>query len=603
MSLSHAIAERAARLATVARTDARGGGDLSCCRRGIRNCILVAFALVRSSAATEAVPGLPIDPKMSFFVTSVGVDGSADFGGLAGADRHCRELAAASGFGARDWRAYLSLAPVGGLPGVDARDRIGRGPWFNARGERIADSLDTLFGGRDRIDRRTALDETGAAVPGSDHDILTGSDAEGRLAYAFGVPATCVNWTSRTDGHAMMGHHDRFLDRGTRFPRWRRSWTAAHPSRGCDAARIRQTGSAGRFYCFAADSAPERPSNGIADSGSLSFRRGVNLAHWLSANYLPDAPYAADWMGDEDVDWIAENGFDHIRVRVAGDLWIGPDGELLEERIAPFDRLLLRARERGLGVVLTMFSMPGYHHGLLGAPPPGDASSPFTDPEALYDHEYVWWKVARRFANEGVGLRFELLHRPRAPEEASMRRYNEALLAAVRESNPMRVIYLTSREMNLDTLAEVMQSDKIAEDWNVALAFEFNEPTEFTRQFDEQLPLVHFPSATPDAEAEDPNAGSGQVEANTPSTVAQLIERLDRFAAKASQSAWGRELYLAEFGVYRRADDESTKVYLRAVRDAAERHGWSWSVYDYNSGCAVRDGEGRPTRSWRALFE
>lgn len=549
--------------------------------------VLVALVLAPSLSAAETGPRVPVDPRMSFFVTSSSVDGSGDLGGLAGADRRCQELATAAGAGGRNWRAFLSSAPEGDRPGVDARDRIGRGPWYNAKGERIADGLDDLFGGRDQIDRRTALDEAGSAVPSNAHDILTGSDSEGRLAHAYGAPATCSNWTSRTDGHAMMGHHDRFLDRGDRFTRWRRSWTAAHPSRGCDAERIRQTGSSGRFYCFAADSDPAEPAHSatrpIPATGPFTFRRGVNLAHWLSANYLPEATYAADWMSEEDVSWISEHGFDHLRVRVAGDLWIGPDGELVEEKIAPFDRLLRLATQHGLGVILTMFSLPGYHHGLLGAPPPADSSSPFSDPETFYDHEYLWWKVARRFAHEGDGLRFELLHRPRAPEAALMQRYNEALLAAIRESHPTRLVYLTSRGMDIDTLSEVMDSERVAEDWNVALAFEFKEPAAFTLQFDEDRPLVRFPDGA--------------------STVAGLTERLDTFAAAAKRFAWGREVYLAEFGVYQRADDESATVYLRAVRDAAERHGWAWSVYDYNSGCAVRDDAGQPTRVWRALFE
>lgn len=578
--------------------------------RGLVLLALVLFTPRLSHAAEPTASPLagvspdcgPATPRLSFFVTSVGVDGSGDLGGLTGADRHCRKLAAAVGAGDREWRAYLSTAPAGDQPGVDARDRIGPGPWFNARGEQIAPNLDDLFGGRERIDRRTALDETGSAVPRSVHDMLTGSDPDGRLAYAYGHPATCANWTSRGDGHAMMGHHDRFLDRGNRFPRWRRSWTAAHPSRGCDAQSIQRTGSSGRFYCFASDPAPEVAPRAVTEARTFTFRRGVNLAHWLSANYLPDAPYAAPWMSAEDVAWIADHGFDHVRVRVAGDLWIGPDGDLVAERIAPFDEFLRLAHRHGLGVVLTMFSLPGYHHGVLGEPPPADRSSPFSDLETFYDHEYVWWLVARRFAPEGNGLRFELLHRPQAPDAAAMQRYNEALLAAIRESNPTRVVYLTSRGMNIDTLAEVMDSDRIANDWNLALGFEFNEPTDFTRQFAENRPLVRFPGVVPDLGVGVPETDPDRATSGTEWTVAKLAERLDEFAEAARGFAWGRELYLAEFGVYQRADDASAAAYLEAVHDAARRHGWSWAVYDYNSGCAVRDEQGRPTRVWNALF-
>lgn len=567
----------------------------------IRRFALFLVLLTGPVGAAETSPGL------SFFVTSVGVDGSADLGGLAGADGHCQKLAAAVGAGDRTWRAFLSTAPSGSSPGIDARDRIGHGPWWNARGQLIAASLDDLFGGRERIDRHTALDEQGREIPRRDHDILTGSSPDGRLASAYGELATCANWTGRGDGHAMMGHHDRFLDRGNRFPRWRRSWTASHPSRGCDAARIDQTGSAGLFYCFASDSTPGPPpptaaAPVAAPSRGYTFRRGLNLAHWLSANYLPDAPYAGAWMTEEDVAWIAEHGFDHLRVRVAGDLWIGPEGDLHEERIAPFTALLGWAKAHGLGIVLTMYSLPGYHSGILGAAPPADRASPFEDPETFYDHEYVWWLVARRFAQEGPQLRFEILHRPQAPSASAMQSYNEAMLAAIRDSNPTRVVYVTSRGMDLDTFSEVMASDRIAADWNVALAFELSEPVVFTRQFQEDRPLVRFPGRVPDmgdkVGPEDPLRSTFGTEL----TVAALEERLSAFAEATGSVPWGREVYVAEFGVYERADDESTTSYLRTLRAAFERHGWSWAVYDYQSGCAVRGEDGQPTRVLRALF-
>ena len=567
-----------------------------------RPAVRAFFALLLPFVALPAAAAESVS-RMSFFVTSVGVDGgSGNLGGLAGADRHCQKLAAAVGAGDRTWRAFLSAAPRETALGVDARDRIGPGPWFNARGALIAASLDDLFGGRERIDRHTALDENGREIPSRDHDILTGSDPHGRLAFVYGEPATCSNWTSGGDGHAMMGHHDRFLDRGDRFPRWRRSWTASHPSRGCDAPRINQTGSAGLFYCFASDPRQEAaPSRGV-EPRQATFRRGLNLAHWLSANYLPAAPYAAEWMTEEDVAWIADHGFDHLRVRVAGDLWIDAEGNLIEQKIAPFESLLGWAKAHGLGVVLTMYSLPGFHSGILGGPPPPDRNSPFLDAETLADHAYVWWLVARRFAHEGRNLRFELLHRPQAPDAAAMRVYNEALLAAIRESNPTRLVYITSRGMDIDTLAEALESEPLAADWNLALAFEFSEPLVFTRQFDAERPLVRFPGTVPDlsaftAEGDPLRSMNGAV-----LSVAVLQERLGRFAAASRGFRWGREVYVAEFGVFERADDESTITYLRTLRDVFEREGWSWALYDYQSGCAVRAEQGHPTRVWEALF-
>jgi hypothetical protein len=192
---------------------------------------------------------------MTFFVTSAGPGNGADLGGLAGADQHCQQLAAAVGAGDRTWRAYLSTQASGGEPAVDARDRIGAGPWQNASGVAVADDLDQLHGDN-RLDKASALDERGAAVNGrgdtpNRHDILTGSQADG-TAFAAGEDRTCGNWTlSGTEGAAMVGHHDRM---GLRDDAPSRSWNSSHPSRGgCSQTALQGTGGDGLFYCFAAD--------------------------------------------------------------------------------------------------------------------------------------------------------------------------------------------------------------------------------------------------------------------------------------------------------------------------------------------------------------
>lgn len=190
---------------------------------------------------------------MGFFVTSVGSGKGADFGGLAGADRHCQSLAAAAGAGQRTWRAYLSASANGGAPAVNARDRIGQGPWRNAAGVVIARNVQELHGANN-LNKQTALTEKGQVVNGrgdtpNRHDILTGSKPDG-TAFAGPEDTTCGNWTKSGAGSAILGHHDRL---GLRDDEPARSWNSSHPSRGCSDEALRSTGGAGLLYCFAAD--------------------------------------------------------------------------------------------------------------------------------------------------------------------------------------------------------------------------------------------------------------------------------------------------------------------------------------------------------------
>jgi hypothetical protein len=196
--------------------------------------------------------------QMSFFVTSVGSGNGANLGGLAGADKHCQTLAAAVGQGNRTWRAYLSAAAAAGQPAVNARDRIGKGPWMNVKGEVVAKDVATLHSDMNNIKKETALTEKGATINGvgdtpNQHDILTGSQADGTLqaATAPNTDATCGNWTSATDaaGSAQLGHVDRMGGRGAAGM----SWNSAHGSRGCSQANLVATGGNGYFYCFAAN--------------------------------------------------------------------------------------------------------------------------------------------------------------------------------------------------------------------------------------------------------------------------------------------------------------------------------------------------------------
>jgi hypothetical protein len=192
-------------------------------------------------------------PQMSFFITSVGGGDGANLGGLAGADRHCQMLAEAAGAGGKTWHAYMSAAAADGQPAVNARDRIGSGPWYNAKGVKVADSVADLHSENNKLGKENSLDEKGGTVNGrgdtpNTHDMLTGSNADGTLAPG-GMPddGPCGNWTSNsTDGVARLGHFDK--QGGGDSPN---SWNSAHNSRGCSQANLVATGGAGLYYCFA----------------------------------------------------------------------------------------------------------------------------------------------------------------------------------------------------------------------------------------------------------------------------------------------------------------------------------------------------------------
>lgn len=193
-------------------------------------------------------------PVMGFFVTSVGLGDGANLGGLEGADAHCQALAAANGGDNRTWHAYLSTQSVGNRPAVNARDRIGTGPWHNAKGDQIGANIDDLHYNNANIKYEMALDETGNTINSgamgdspSRHDILTGSQLDG-TAFAPGKDMTCSNFTSNSEGSAMVGHSDRFRRTTPGSP-----WNTAHPSRGCSLENLESSGGAGLFYCFAID--------------------------------------------------------------------------------------------------------------------------------------------------------------------------------------------------------------------------------------------------------------------------------------------------------------------------------------------------------------
>jgi hypothetical protein len=215
---------------------------------------IVATALLVSAGMTSPATAQQGGDDMTFFLSSIGKGNGADLGGLEGADAHCNALANAAGSKRTSWKAYLSTTLPGGDAGVNARDRIGEGPWRNAKGVVVAKNVAELHSAKNNINKQTALTEKGEMVKGrgdtpNEHDILTGSDPAGMYSTAGG-DTTCGNWTKSGEGSAIVGHHDLM---GLKDTRHMKSWNSSHGSRGCSQDQLKASGGAGLFYCFAAN--------------------------------------------------------------------------------------------------------------------------------------------------------------------------------------------------------------------------------------------------------------------------------------------------------------------------------------------------------------
>ncbi len=218
--------------------------------RPIMLAAIVASLAWSNTAYAQRPP--PQFPDMTFFITSKSGPDGANFGGIAGADRHCQALATRAGAGGKTWHAYLSTQAAGGKPAINARDRIGAGPWINAAGVQVAANVGALHSASSKINVEIGRSENGRRIPGrrfvvNQHDILTGTTADGR-AFPPGDDMTCGNWTKNGEGRARVGHHDRMSGRPGPAGK---SWNSAHMSRGCSAAALKRSGGAGLIYCFA----------------------------------------------------------------------------------------------------------------------------------------------------------------------------------------------------------------------------------------------------------------------------------------------------------------------------------------------------------------
>jgi endoglucanase len=334
-------------------------------------------------------------------------------------------------------------------------------------------------------------------------------------------------------------------------------------------------------------------------AGDFTYRRGVNISHWLSQN-APARPYAADWFDQEDVAWIAAQGFDHIRYPIDGRQWLKPDGSLDEEKIAPFDRALEWTREQGLGSILDMHFLPG-----ASFDPGHEDVQVFTDEALQEEVADLWRRVAERFAAAGPELRFELLNEPIAKENKQLNPFNRRMLAAIRESNPTRVVYITSNYYgSFDTTPDL----EVPDDPHVAITLHYYLPFIFTHQraswgrMPPDMPLISFPGTVPDLTDILPPDHFAFSSSGKELTATDIETDFEEVAAWAREHARGHELHLGEFGVYRPADADSKRNYLSAIVGAAERNGFGWAVWDYQGGFAVRDQDGSPTPILEGLF-
>jgi endoglucanase len=342
-----------------------------------------------------------------------------------------------------------------------------------------------------------------------------------------------------------------------------------------------------------------QPDARAATGQDYTFKRGVNISHWLSQNGEHEA-YGAPWFGEGDVEWIARQGFDHIRLPVDFRLCLATDGSLDPAKLVPIADTIRWAKARGLGVVLDAHFLPGADFNSVG----GD-SRVYTDASIQETAAQCWRLMARRFANEGPNLRFEILNEPVAAENRQLNPFMHHVLAAIRESNPTRIVYVTSNKWSsFHTIGDVVLPD----DPNVALTIHFYEPIIFTHQrapwvgFKSTLPAVTFPGTVPDVTGYVLPSFHMNLHAGDPITVAQIEATFAGVSAWLAVHAPRIEVYVGEFGVYAPADADSKRRWIATVRGAAESRGWGWSVWDYNDSFGVRSRDGSGTPVLEGLF-
>jgi endoglucanase len=338
----------------------------------------------------------------------------------------------------------------------------------------------------------------------------------------------------------------------------------------------------------------------VADAADgYTFKRGVNISHWLSQNF-GERSYAAAWFNEDDVEWIAQQGFDHIRLPVDVRSCLTAGGTLDDVRLKPIHDAIGWSKAHGLGVVLDAHFLPGADFNAVG----GD-NRVYTDSALQQDVALLWHEVAARFQDEGAWLRFEILNEPTAPENKLVNRFMHNMLAAIRKSNPTRIVYVTSNKWGqFATVPDV----ELPKDPNVALTIHNYEPFVFTHQAASwagskaTMPPVPFPGKVPDLTGHLRPGASTNVRPGTELTVEQVQGAFQAVADWVEQARPDLEVYVGEFGVYR-ADDESKKRWLGLIVSECEKRGWGWAVWDYQGGgFAVRGTDGKATVTLEALL-
>ncbi len=338
---------------------------------------------------------------------------------------------------------------------------------------------------------------------------------------------------------------------------------------------------------------------GGADADTYAFKRGVNISHWLSQNNAQQ-PYAAGWFTEADVAWIAAHHFDHIRLPVDVRTCLKPDGSLDPAKLQPIHAALGWAISHHLGMVLDAHFLPGADFNSVG----GDKRA-FTDPQLEAKDAGVWRQLAREFANEGPALRFEILNEPVATENRQLNPFMRDMRAAIRESNPTRVVYITSNKWS--SFAAVPDVE-IPKDPNVALTIHFYEPLAFTHQrapwvgFKDSLPPITFPGRVPSLKGHTLPHFRKNIHEGDVLTVAQVDQAFARVSDWLKVHAPGIEVYVGEFGVFHAADPVSTQRWIRTVVRNCESRGWGWAVWEYEGSFGVRGPDGRGTPVLAALF-
>jgi endoglucanase len=308
--------------------------------------------------------------------------------------------------------------------------------------------------------------------------------------------------------------------------------------------------------------------------------------------------YAADWFTEDDVAWIAAQGFDHIRMPVDSKYWMAEDGGLQVSAIEPFDRFCEWAQAHGLGVILDTHYLPGASFTKV-------ENELFTNEALLVRAEQYWAALAARYQDAGPWLRFELINEPVADRNEQLNPVLNRLLAAVRETNPTRVVYFTTNKWgNFDNVVDL----ELPDDPNVALTVHFYEPFPFTHQRTEWTDLkpsmdqVDFPGVVPDITTLLPEDHSWALLSKTEINAEISINpKFSALAEWAKENAPNLEIHVGEFGVYEAATPDSSANYCEAVVAAAEQHGFAWAIWDYRGGFAIRAPDGNTTGAMRGI--